>query len=791
MRAESPGRGQAVLGRREVPAGLRRVHRRESWWAAVALLAIALLLCLVGAFEPLENRLSEARARLLDRPPSGQIAIVEIDAKSLAELNNWPWSRRYHAELIKRLATAGVSMTAFDVDFSARSDTSDDEALAEALRKVQPVILPIFQQRVSDDPGERSMIRSRPAELFRAAWVGGVNILPGRDGVVRDFPAATMINGRIQPSMAVLLSDNSALGDRTFVPDWSIDVHRIPRFSFTDVLHGRIPAKALAGKRVIVGATAIELGDRYAIPRFSTVPGVVIQALAAESLLQHRALKRSGLAVTLAGLLLVVTLLIGRFGRFGWSFVPAAAGSLAILLALPVAVQWRWPLSIDTAPLLVTAVAAIVVRAIVEARHGLRIAALRDPETTLGNDRALCASLDEQGESKRHLVAAVIDRFEAIRSALPSTDLANVVAEAATRIERVVDSPVYRIAPDTLAWIAAGDPDEDCGAVADSFAQPIGTRAGAVDVSCRFGIAARGSDASSGELVEQVLAAIADARARGRTRQWFQGVGADAIRDLSIMGELRRGMSEHHLFVLYQPKLHLKSGKVMHAEALVRWRHPTEGLIPPDRFMPLAEQTGLVHEITRFVLTRSLADCRRTHPATRAQAAINVAVNVSAADISRPEFADDVIAQLVESQTDPSRLTLEITESAIISSKETALQVLERLRGHGVRLSMDDYGTGQSTLGYLKTLPVDELKIDKMFVTGLCSNESDRIMVRSTIDLAHQLGLTVVAEGVEDFETLALLRDMGCDYAQGFVVGHAMPFSELHFLAETGFKRAA
>jgi diguanylate cyclase len=223
----------------------------------------------------------------------------------------------------------------------------------------------------------------------------------------------------------------------------------------------------------------------------------------------------------------------------------------------------------------------------------------------------------------------------------------------------------------------------------------------------------------------------------------------------------------------------------------VRWRHPTEGLIPPDRFMPLAEQTGLVHEITRFVLTRSLADCRRTHPATRAQAAINVAVNVSAADISRPEFADDVIAQLVESQTDPSRLTLEITESAIISSKETALQVLERLRGHGVRLSMDDYGTGQSTLGYLKTLPVDELKIDKMFVTGLCSNESDRIMVRSTIDLAHQLGLTVVAEGVEDFETLALLRDMGCDYGQGFVVGHAMPFSELHFLAETGFKRAA
>src|SRR5207237_9386307 len=243
---------------------------------------------------------------------------------------------------------------------------------------------------------EQNLLKSRPAEGLERAWSGGVNILPGPDGVVRDFPAATMMNGEIQPAMAVLLADNGELGARTFVPDWAIDVKRIPRFSFNDVVDGRIPSNALKDKRVIVGATAIELGDRYAIPRFGTVPGVVIQALAAESLLQHRTLTRSGPLPTFAGLLFVSLLLIGRFRRFGWTF-PASAGAIFLsLTALPLAIQSRWPVLVDTAPLWFAGLTAVALRLIVEARFHVHLAAMRDAETGLPNERALAADLREE-----------------------------------------------------------------------------------------------------------------------------------------------------------------------------------------------------------------------------------------------------------------------------------------------------------------------------------------------------------------------------------------------------------
>jgi EAL domain-containing protein (putative c-di-GMP-specific phosphodiesterase class I) len=364
-----------------------------------------------------------------------------------------------------------------------------------------------------------------------------------------------------------------------------------------------------------------------------------------------------------------------------------------------------------------------------------------------------------------------------------------LIASASARLEETVGSSVYRIAPDTLAWVTPPeiDPEQVSANISAQFTQPVVTGSGPVDVQWTFGMAARTPNTDAARLIERSLAAIGNARTQGRSRQWFQGVAPGALRDLSIMGELRRGIEEDQLFVAYQPKLHLKSGSAVHAEALVRWRHPTEGLVSPDRFIPLAEETGVVREITRFILRRVIADCRAAEMSEK----ISVSINVSAADISQPDFADEVIEALTRAKLDPSRITLEITESAIIRSKATALRVLETLRSHGVRLSIDDYGTGQSTLSYDKSLPVDELKIDKSFVTNLCKNENDRIMVQSTIDLAHQLGLTVVAEGAEDWDTVKLLTELGCDYAQGYAVGRALALADLLSMAGMRLSNAA
>jgi EAL domain-containing protein (putative c-di-GMP-specific phosphodiesterase class I)/CHASE2 domain-containing sensor protein len=764
-------------------------HRSERWVAALCIFVLASVLWLAGVIEPFEHRLIEVRSKLLDRAPSGQLAIIEIDARSLAALNTWPWSRRYHAELLDRLRAAGASIIAFDVDFSAQSDASGDQEFRNALRRTQPVILPIFQQPASDATGSR-IVKNHPAATFDAAWVGNVNIIPGRDGVVRDFPAATMINGQIQPSMAVLLSENDSVGDKSFIPDWSIDVRRIPRFSFIDVLNGRVPRRSISGKRFIVGATAIEMGDRYTVPRFGTVSGVVIQALAAESLIQHRALTRSGFVPTTAGVLLAALLVILNFKPFALRFGVSAAGFLITLLMIPLAVQSRWPFMIDTSPALAALGVAIIVRIILEVRVHLQIAALRDAATGLPNQRALVAALDETDDPALSVTAASIARFDAIRSAVPSATVEETVAKAASRISALISAPVFRIAPDTLAWITTADAnaDQECESVSRIFAQPVETERAPIDIAWTFGTAAMAPGLSSAQVLERAIAAVADGRKHGYSRYRFQGITTDALRDLSMMGELRRGLESGQLFVAYQPKLHLRSSKISHAEALVRWRHPTDGLVAPDRFIPLAEETGVVREITRFVLRQAIADCLA---AAKAGTRIGVSINVSATDLGRADFAQEIIWMVSGAGLDPADLTFEVTESSIIRSKQTAIEVLRTLRDHGFRLSIDDYGTGQSTLSYLKTLPVHELKIDKSFITSLGHSERDHIMVKSTIDLAHALGLTVVAEGVEDIATARRLNELECDYAQGYLVGQAMPLKDLLSTASVKLRDAA
>jgi EAL domain-containing protein (putative c-di-GMP-specific phosphodiesterase class I) len=282
--------------------------------------------------------------------------------------------------------------------------------------------------------------------------------------------------------------------------------------------------------------------------------------------------------------------------------------------------------------------------------------------------------------------------------------------------------------------------------------------------------------------MERAMAAITMARAAGEDCHWYQSMDPSVRRQLSLMGELRRGMKRGEVQVAYQPKLDIRCGTVAHAEALVRWHHPEEGVIAPDLFIPLAESTGVVRELTGYVISRALADCANLGALGQQ---LSIAVNISAADLGRGDFVAEIRELIAQAGVDSSCLTLEITESAILSSPRRAIDALTKLRAMGIRLSVDDYGTGQSTLSYLKQLPVNELKIDKSFVTSMCEEESDRIMVKSTINLAHELGMKVVAEGVEDEPTLDLLRSLTCDYAQGYLIGKAMTVEDLGKLSRT------
>jgi diguanylate cyclase len=237
-------------------------------------------------------------------------------------------------------------------------------------------------------------------------------------------------------------------------------------------------------------------------------------------------------------------------------------------------------------------------------------------------------------------------------------------------------------------------------------------------------------------------------------------------------------MAAGEIWVAYQPKLDIRSGRVKGAEALVRWRHPTRGAIPPDHFIPALEENGRVIDLTLYVLERALADQRDWRAAG---IDIGVAVNVSAVLPADPEFVERVEAVLQRYPDQAGALTLEVTESATMLDPTRAVAALETLAALGVQLSIDDYGTGQSTLSYLKRLPAREIKIDKGFVLALESSRADQAMVRSTIELAHELGFRVVAEGVETQSVLDLLAGYGCDIGQGWHIGRPTPNAE--FLA--------
>jgi diguanylate cyclase (GGDEF)-like protein len=250
--------------------------------------------------------------------------------------------------------------------------------------------------------------------------------------------------------------------------------------------------------------------------------------------------------------------------------------------------------------------------------------------------------------------------------------------------------------------------------------------------------------------------------------------------NLSLITELHHAIDADELALHYQPKARIADGRVGSVEALVRWPHPTRGLLAPDQFLPLVEQTDLIDAFTDWVLHRALAEIRGHHYGRK----LDLSVNVSARNMSRHDFPDRVLRALDENRIDPKRLTIEITETALMAEPEKAAIALSQLDAFGVNISLDDFGIGQTSFEYLSALPIDELKIDKTFVSDMIENSTHAAIVRSIIDLGHNLGLRVVAEGIETAEVLRALSQLDCDDAQGFFIARPMPASDLsRFLA--------
>jgi len=381
------------------------------------------------------------------------------------------------------------------------------------------------------------------------------------------------------------------------------------------------------------------------------------------------------------------------------------------------------------------------------------------------------------------LVLLDINRFAPINNALGHAVGDRLLCAVATRILGVVgsDNTVARLWADQYALLLPGADRDSATAlmrqVIDAVRAPVPIDGQRLDIEVSTGIALYPQDGqNSTTLLRRAGLALAAAKRRHEVLEfatdWPDGPSPS---QLSLIGEMREALQRGEFVIYYQPKLHLATHKITATEALIRWRHPSKGMIPPMQFIPFAEQTGFIRDITPWVLRQVITDAAQW---TRDGLVVIASANLSTLDLRCRGLVQDVARMLAESGLPPDRLCLEITESALMDQPDLALQHLNDLSALGLKLSIDDYGTGQSSLAYVKTLPVNELKIDRAFVTAVDVTPKNAAIVRSTLLLCQELGLSVVAEGAETAEELAWLTVNHCDLVQGYVVAKPMPLPE-------------
>jgi diguanylate cyclase (GGDEF)-like protein len=413
--------------------------------------------------------------------------------------------------------------------------------------------------------------------------------------------------------------------------------------------------------------------------------------------------------------------------------------------------------------------------------------AYRDTLTGLPN-RALFADLLDKAIGDAAAAATPVavllmdlDHFKYVNDTLghPIGDL--LLREAAVRLQTVGTGEgdvVARLGGDEFALLLPGggvaEAQRLAGAMLQALELPMTLQSHVVDVRASIGIAVFPEHGGEGAtlLRRADIAMYAAKRKNCGVAVWDHAADQHSSERLSLLSDLRKAVDNDELTLAYQPKVALRGvGGEHYAEALVRWRHPTRGLVPPMEFIPFAEQTGYIRAITQWVLAHAIAQCAEWRfnglP-------MNVSINLSTRDLMDATLPDRFTALLKRHRCAAQWITLEITESAVLDDPAHAIANLEQLHALGCRLAIDDYGTGYSSLAYLRRLPVHELKIDKSFVIGMAADASDALIVRSTIDLAHNLGLSVVAEGVENDPTLDRLRAMGCDMVQGYLLSRPM-----------------
>lgn len=896
--------------------------RLLSWLPPAVIALLSAILYLTGNLYLIDNKLTDFGFQLSQRPATGDVVLVEIDAKSIQALKIWPWPRSVHAQLLDRLVELGAKRIAFDVEFSAQSRPEEDKALEAALsRAAGKVILPAIRQSSRTADGRNEVVLSVPLPEFRQhADLASVNVYTDTDGLLRTM----VISDREFTSMAAALAHGEQISAGVFHIDFGIQLSTIPRFSYVDVLRGNVGAAEIAGKQVVIGGTAVELGDYVAVPIHKSIAGPFAHILGYESLKQGRALYGLATGPVVIGILIVAFFIGPLFLKWSWQrSLILLAVLLAGLIALKLGLQATAPVLADVAPMLIAVVLSFVFAVIkrvdqqalrlvfqnldlrrkdvmmrnvvqnsfdgiitidtsgqiesanpsavdifggdVEGRtiqdffpemHGisdtdglidvLRIGmepfelegqrsdgqsipielsvsvvetderevftiffrditerkqqrlklehqANHDALTELPNRKLFSDRLEQTlsasglTDSSFAVLLLDLDRFKEVNDTLghPTGDL--LLKKISERLQAAVPDTgmIARIGGDEFALLlpsaeSIGQAISASEELLQVLSEPFDLAGLTLEIGGSIGIAMypeHGDDAASLVKCADVAMYVAK-QAQSGFAIYDVEEDQNSVRYLTLTGDLRRAIQEGQLVLFYQPKINLKQNRIVAVEALIRWIHPEHGFIPPDDFIDKAEQTGVIGDMTEWVLNTAIAQAAAWQ---ERGLEIDMAVNISARLLGDFEIVEQVKQSLRKWNVPPESLILEVTENALMDDPAKAMEVITALADLRARISIDDFGTGYSSLGYLKDLPANEMKIDKCFVQSMHESESDATIVQSTVGLAHGLGLKVVAEGIETEDHRRELAIIDCDVGQGYLFSKPLPIEEFEF----------
>ena len=743
-------------------------------WTALA----GLVFGLIGFGEIGEDWLRVARNRLHWHAASGDIVLVKIDDKSLREIGRWPWPRRDVAQLTDRLTDAGASQIFFDLTFYERTNSTDDGIFAEALRRSKRVHLAV-RPRTGPDRKSDGDSATLP-ELAKYATPGSISVHYNYQNAVWQLPYALTFDGKPLPSFAAELARHPGPSGASFMLDYSLDPASIPTISASTLLSGKFDPKLVRGKDIVIGWTSEVLGDQYFIPGTGKMGGAYVHIIGAETLKSGTPVDLGWIPAFLAALALVGAAIRQRSSA-GQTLLLVSGSLLLLLGPIPLEAQTIY---LDVTPALFV---VLVVSSVLFWRR-FRSRGLVNPISNLPNLNAL--RLNREGRNQT-LVAARILNYEEIVATLASEKERQLIEQIVARLN--IGSPqrrLYQGDNGIFAWFE--EPRQPVGnhleALYSLFRNPARIGGASLDLAVAFGVEV-GSGRSLANRLASALVAAEDAAHDGLKWKYHDPESLeDASWKLSMLSQLDEAIDRGEVWVAYQPKLDIETRQVIGAEALARWTHPEKGPIAASEFVAAAEQHNRIGKLTDFVLEKAVAAAAQIN---KRVPDFNMAVNLSARLLTDKGFTLRLSALLARHGLSPNHLTLELTETAALVDSGQGLDMIGRLRDLGINIAIDDYGTGQSTLDYLKKIPANEIKIDQSFVKGIVDNRSDRLMVQSTIGLAHSLGRKVVAEGVEHRDILDVLVELDCDIAQGFAIGRPMSLDSLAKRVASARRRSA